>query len=97
MIPCGVQGTRPGFPEQSLPVFTGWNPSTSLSGRTASSVRSVSTWEGRGICTRMASIRSDSLSLWTTASSSSVVVSSGSSTASECIPNSRQDRILLAT
>src|SRR5579885_1791979 len=43
MQPAGVQATRPGRPLTRRPRLTGWNPSTSFAGSTASSTRLVST------------------------------------------------------
>ncbi len=53
MIPAGVHGTKRGRFWTRRPTFSGWNPSTSFSGRTASRTRWASTWRGRGSCTRI--------------------------------------------
>ena len=58
MTPRGVQGTRPGWPLASRPTFSGWKPSTSLAGSTASTTVWVSMWVGRGSWTRMPSTAS---------------------------------------
>ena len=41
-MPSGVQGTKPGSPAARRPAFTGWKPSTSLPGGTASSTACAS-------------------------------------------------------
>src|SRR3989304_434729 len=48
MTPRGVHGTKPLPPVSSRPAFTGWNPSTSLSGEIASITRDSSIWPGGG-------------------------------------------------
>ena len=53
ITPAGVQGTKRARFCSSRPTFTGWKPSTSFSGRTASSTRCASTCAGSGSCTRM--------------------------------------------
>src|SRR6185437_1540390 len=83
MIPAGVHGRGPGRCETRLPRFTGWNPSTSFSGATASSTLAVSTCFGKGSCTKIPSISSRALSAATCASISAVVTVSGGSTCSE--------------
>src|SRR3972149_4083850 len=53
MIPRGVHGTKHLPPVSSRPAFTGWNPSTSLSGEIASITRDSLIWPGRGSWTRI--------------------------------------------
>ncbi len=63
MIPEGVQGRGPGRLVTRFPAFSGWSPSTSFSGETASRTRLASTCLGKGICTRMPSISSSAVQL----------------------------------
>ena len=52
--PAGVHGANPSFsPMSSLPTFTGWKPSTSLSGRIRRTIASGLICFGSGICTRI--------------------------------------------
>mmetsp|Transcript_3350 Transcript_3350/g.8286 ORF Transcript_3350/g.8286 Transcript_3350/m.8286 type:complete len:244 (+) Transcript_3350:1800-2531(+) len=55
MLPFGVHGTKDGFLPlmASLPMFSGWKPSTSFSIEMALRTRSSSTWAGRGSWTRI--------------------------------------------
>src|SRR5689334_23002414 len=51
--PSGVQGRSPGSPATRCPWLTGWSPSTSFSGDSASSTARASSGAGSGSCTRM--------------------------------------------
>src|SRR6266568_505928 len=73
ITPAGVHGFRCARPCTSLPTFTGWKPSTSLSGSIASKTccEPVLPIEpGRGACTRMPSCRSLAFKRSTSARSS---------------------------
>ncbi len=62
MIPVGVQEVKRGFPEKRSPRFSGWYPSTSFPGLTASITRSASTCFGSGSWTRIPSISGSAFS-----------------------------------
>jgi hypothetical protein len=97
MMPAGVQGRGPGRPATRLPMFMGWNPSTSFSGETASSTRRVSTCGGKGNCTRMPSISGRRFRPSTISSNSSVVMVAGGVRVRLAMPNSAQAFTLLRT
>ncbi len=87
----------PGRPVESNPTLTGWKPSTSFSGATASRMRCESMWAGRGSCTRIPSISGRAFSSRTIARSSSVVSVAGGVSVSLCMPSSAAVFVLLRT
>src|SRR5262245_51632571 len=91
MMPEGVAGATAARFWTSRPTLTGWNPSTSLSGRIASKTRRSAASPsagGSGDWTRMASWTSLRFSRSTTASSWSSVVVAGSRSRSARTPTS---------
>ena len=97
ITPLGVQGTSPGRCVDKLPTFTGWNPSTSFSGDTASNTFFESTCLGSGSCTRIPSISSRWFRVPTICSSSSVETESGGASFSLWMPSCSQALTLLRT
>ena len=97
--PAAVQGMNRGRPCESSPAFSGWKPSTSRSGGTASSTATVSTCGGSGSCTRIPS----AVPWWpaaiasTRATSSAVDVVAGAVSTSESMPTRAAACCLLFT
>ena len=97
--PAAVQGMNRGRPCESRPAFSGWKPSTSRSGGTASRTATVSTCFGSGSCTRI-----PSAGPWasraiprTSATSAAVSVSAGTRITSASIPTRSAAAALLFT
>jgi len=97
MTPAGVQGAKPGRPWARRPMFSGWKPSTSLSGRMRSRQRRLSSPLGTGNCSRMPSTASSAFRLSMSASSSCWVVLALKRWGMELTPTSAQARSLLRT
>ncbi len=94
ITPDGVQAVSVARFWTSNPTLIGWNPSTSLSGRTTSNTRrsaSAPIASGRGDCTRIPSCTSLRFRRSTTASRSSSDASAGSRSASARSPVSAAD------
>lgn len=85
-MPPGVQETKPGSPKPMAAKECMVTPSTSLPGAMASKAARSSMWCGTGCWSRMPLISGSSESAVSVATSSSVVVSAGSSTWREVIP-----------
>ncbi len=83
ITPAGVQGRKSKLPIIILPTFTGWNASTSFSGRIERSTFSLSIPLGRGSCTRIPLISFLLLRVSISSRSSSSVVSLGRAYSSE--------------
>ena len=88
IMPCGVQGRKHSSPIIILPTLMGVKPSTSFSGAIASMTALSRMCFGTGSWTRMPWISGSSLSFFTSATSSSSVVSAGSRISRESIPAS---------
>mmetsp|Transcript_45473 Transcript_45473/g.117829 ORF Transcript_45473/g.117829 Transcript_45473/m.117829 type:complete len:208 (-) Transcript_45473:244-867(-) len=90
MQPAGVQGTNSGVRPfmHSLPMLSGWKPSTSFSRLTAAKIVSSSICFGRGSCTRMPWTAGSLLNFSTTLSSSACVMSPGRSAPNDTMPTS---------
>ncbi len=88
MIPAGVHGTEPGSPRIRRPRLIGEKPSTSLSGWMRFAIATSESWSGTGSCTSIPSTAGSALSSSMRASSSSWVVSAGSTTRRETMPAS---------
>ncbi len=97
MMPAGVQGTNPGKPVNNRPAFSGWNPSTSLRGSTASITRCSLIPSGSGNCTRIPWTAGSVFSWWTFCSSSACDVEAARRSTREFIPALRAAFSLLRT
>mmetsp|Transcript_23899 Transcript_23899/g.56946 ORF Transcript_23899/g.56946 Transcript_23899/m.56946 type:complete len:294 (-) Transcript_23899:58-939(-) len=99
MQPMGVHGTKSGSRPfmQSLPMLSGWKPSTSFSMLMAERTASSSICEGNGSWTKMPWTSGSALYLSTTAMSCSWVMSSGRSEPKEAIPTSSQAFFFILT
>ena len=97
--PAAVHGINRGRPCDSRPAFSGWKPSTSRSGGTASSTATVSTCGGSGNCTRIPSAGPcfSLASAFTRATRSAVLAVAATLTTSESMPTRAAASDLLFT
>ena len=97
--PAAVQGMNRGRPCERSPAFSGWKPSTSRSGGTASSTATVSTCGGSGSCTRIPSACpcSSRAIACTSATSSAVVAVAATGITAESMPTRAAAAALLFT
>ena len=89
-MPAGVHGFGPSSPATNRPTFTGWNPSTSLSGSMASMTARSIRGSGSGNCTRIPSTAASPFSDATAASTSSSPAFPGSASSFDASPHSAQ-------